>query len=501
MRQKRIKPMLALALMFFVCACGVESHEPPIQAAAAKETKALAAQTMEESPVSTMDLSPSSSSSDYTPITEEESSLSAMAIPSLSSSVAGSVTVAVPEPYDESIAMKGPLMSYLEEPIPPCTPINSDGPDPCETELLPHAKESGSNSSYIALLPDVLPTISEVINELHPILTPHIVVRATGLPDTTRCDGLYPIRIANFEPEDRGLSNLFHYYCFTDFRINEYIIGEGPPILTIDIAAGAVSLADPDEVETVDEQWMKQTFDLPNPERSSKHEGKEYIIMLGVYENFSIEVLSPQGYYYSMWQIIRENDELRAISAAMEDWARTPEHRQQMNRPLDELIQEIKQAIENRATQTGGRIGMDPSLPLLITDANDLQDFYQTVGAVYEGDDATVLPPPVPGQEDPEQDPTQTGENQPTTSTIPAPGEEETTPPPTDDATTTTTSTTQPQTDDTTTTTSPTGATQPETQDTIPTPTATTQPPANNDNTIPAAETTEPSQADRTGPE
>ena len=78
----------------------------------------------------------------------------------------------------------------------------------------------------------------------------------------------------------------------------------------------------------------------------------------------------------------------------MEDWARTPEHRQQMNRPLDELIQEIKQAIETRTAQTGGRIGMDPTLPMLITDANNLQDFYQTVGAVYEGDDATVLPPP-----------------------------------------------------------------------------------------------------------
>ena len=120
-----------------------------------------------------------------------------------------------------------------------------------------------------------------------------------------------------------------------------------------------------------------------------------------------------------MWYVTKENNELRAISAAMDRWARTPEHRRQMNRPLDELIQEIKEAIETRATQTGGRIGLDPTLPMLITDANNLQDFYQTVGAVYEGDDATVLPPPAPGQE-------------------------ETTPPPTDATATTTTSTAQP---------------------------------------------------------
>ena len=189
--------------------------------------------------------------------------------------------------------------------------------------------------------------------------------------------------------------------------------------MTIDIAAGAVNLADPDELETIDEQWIKETFDLPDPEKASKYEGKEYIIMLGVYENFSIEVLSPQGYYYSMWQITRENNELRAISAAMTDWARTPEHHRQMNRPLNELIQEIKEAIETRTAQTGGRIGLDPTLPMLITDANNLQDFYQAVGAVYEGDDATVLPPPSPGQEDPEQDPTQTGDNQPTATAQP----------------------------------------------------------------------------------
>lgn len=365
--------------------------------------------------------------------------------------------------------MERPPVAYLEEPVPPCTPINSDVPDPCGYKPPPRTKDSDSNR--FILMPDILPTISETINELPPTMTPHMLIRATGLPNTTRCDGLYPVKIADFRPEDSWLWNMFRYYCFTDFKINEYIIGDGPPILTIKHATGRVSLENPDEVETVDEQWIEETFDLPDPERASRFEGKELIIILGVPGNFSIETWSPQGYYYSMWQITRVDDELRAISAAMEDWARTAEHRRQMNRPLNELIQEIKQAIETRTTQTGGRIGPDPDLPMLITDANRLQDFYQAVGAVYEGDDATVLPPPVPGQEEPKQDPTRTGENQPE-QTPPAPGEEETPPPPTDDATTTTTGTTQPQTQDTTT--SSTGAAQPE--DTIPTPTGPDQP-------------------------
>ena len=463
MRQTRSPTtMFALTLTLLVCACGAESREPPIQTAEAAEA----------SPVQ--------------PVEASEPSTSMIKEPPPSSTSTADITTTTLKRNNIPAVMERPPVSYLKDTIPPCTPIDQDSPNPCEFGgSSPRTRTSGSHSSE--RLPDVLPTISEMINELPPTMTPHIVVRATGLPDTTRCDGLYPVRIANFLPEDSWLSNLFRYYCFTDFKINEYIIGDGPPKLTIKHATGRVSLLDPDDVETVDEQWVKETFDLPEPERGSRFQGRELVMILGLPENYSVETWSPRGYYYSMWYITRENNELRAISTAMDRWARTPEHRQQMNRPLDELIREIKQAIETRTVQTGGRIGLDPSLPMLITDANNLQDFYQTVGAVYEGEDATVLPPPVPGQEDPEQDPTQTGENQPT-STIPAPGEEETTPPPTDDATTTTTSASQPQTNDTTTTTSPTGATQPETQDTIPTPTATTQPPANDDNTIPAAE-------------
>lgn len=69
----------------------------------------------------------------------------------------------------------------------------------------------------------------------------------------------------------------------------------------------------------------------------------------------------------------------------------------QMDMPLSELIPQIKKAAEERTAITGGRIGAHSSLPLLVADANKLQDYYRAVGAVYEGDGATVLPPPAPG--------------------------------------------------------------------------------------------------------
>ena len=50
--------------------------------------------------------------------------------------------------------------------------------------------------------------------------------------------------------------------------------------------------------------------------------------------------------------------------------------------PLSELIPQIKEAAEERTAITGGRIGAHSSLPLLVTDANKLQDYYGAVGAV-----------------------------------------------------------------------------------------------------------------------
>ena len=89
--------------------------------------------------------------------------------------------------------MPRPPVSYLKEAIPLCTPISKDGEDPCEAGP-PPPRTRTSGSSMSALLPEVMPTISELIYELDPGAAPHMVVRATGIPDTARCDGLYPVK-------------------------------------------------------------------------------------------------------------------------------------------------------------------------------------------------------------------------------------------------------------------------------------------------------------------
>ena len=384
---KHTAAVLIPALMMLVWACGNNDGDPPTRALQAAEAlpaqpETLSAQPVEDAPAST---------------TEN---------PLPPSSTAGTVaTVVEPEPDNTPTAMERPPVSYLEEIIPPCTPIGPNKEDPCEAVLPP--RKMTSSTSHFAPMPDPLPTISELIHELTPLSAPHMVVRATGIPNTARCDGLYPVRSADYEPElnKQQVQGYFHYICFVDFMINEYITGEGPPKLTMDMGGGSVPFLNQDDWKTADIRQLKELYEFPESEfYSLLYEGKEFIIMVGVSTNFSVETWTPHGYEYSMWQITRKNDELRAISGSIH-LADTPEQHQALNRPLDDVLREIIEAVETRTTVNEGRIGPDPDLPEIITDANNLQDYYKTVGLVYEGENAAVLPPPAPGAEDPKRDP------------------------------------------------------------------------------------------------
>lgn len=413
-------------------------------------------------------------------------------------------------------AMTRRSLSYLEEIIPPCVPIDGSDIDPCLPVKLPP----------VEIPPNVTTTAFTTLDSFvymltgkdSPLFAPHIVIRGTVIPDTNRC-GLYPTDFFDYVETDSYSSMLdpildsFTYLCFVEVRVNEYIVGEGPPELTVIMYRYFLFSLYPEEWPSIGELYTDASNEI------SRYEGKEMIIFLGPIDTRAVEAWILLDYKRGWWFVQRKNNETPRAVAWSIDRATTDELRRQLDLPLDELIHQIKEAAKERITLTGGRIGFDPSLPMLVTDANMLQNFYQQTGAVYEGENATVLPPPVPGAEEPEQPPTQTGEGQPDPNP-PAPGEEETSPPPTDDATTTTstgttqppdnttttlpqteettttTSTTQPEVDDTTPssttmpvgdTTTTTGTTQPETEETTET-TRTTQPAANTGTTVPAVD-------------
>ena len=335
-----------------------------------------------------------------------------------------------------------PEVSYLKEIIPPCVPIEGSGIEPCPRQI--PLRMEGPHTTI--RLPDELRTISEDFNA-ESRNNPHIVVRGTVMPNTIRC-GLYPYIWHNYS-SDRQEEDFLKYYCFAEVRINEYIVGTGPPQLTLAIyqvtVIGELAGWGVTEIGGDGDEELARYMNHPLTQLDPLYGGRELILFLHVSYTNAVETwLAPGGY---RWFIQRDGDGLRAVSEQIR-WARTDEHHRQLDRPLADLVREIKQAAEDRVTINGGRIGSDPSLPLYVDDANKLADFYQTVGAVYEGDGATLLPPPVPGGDEPAQPPAPVGEDQPSGVTVPAPGEE-TSPTTTDDAGSgnnpmTTTSTTTP---------------------------------------------------------
>ena len=302
-------------------------------------------------------------------------------------------------------------ISYLKDTIPPCAPIAGSEQDPCSPGMPGSvATVSVSTSAPYWPLEEELPTIVDILlDNGNARGTVHLVVRGTVRPGTTRCE-LYPIRRPDFAGGEFLRGNM-HYFCFVDVRINEYIIGTGPSELAV-ILYGEVLDINQENLSGITEEWLLELLQDPQARIAYVYEGKELVMFLRTTVTMVVEAWASFR-SFGRWFVQRsEGSEPRAVSQAIR-WARKDTHRRQLNLSLTELIQKIKKASEDRLAVTGGRIGEDPTLPLLVTDANYLRDFYGAVGAVYEGEGATVLPPPVPGTESPEQDPTRTGEGPP----------------------------------------------------------------------------------------
>ena len=408
-------------------------------------------------------------------LTEVESDLVSSTITDTTSDSLEETTLTTAQPA--TVMARRPL-SYLEEVVSPCVPIDGSDIDPCLPVKLPPV-EVPSNVTTTAFT-KLDSFVYMLTGTDFPLWATHIVIRGTVIPNTNRC-GLYPEAFFDYyaPPEssyDSSILDSFTYFCFVEVRVNEYIVGEGPSELTVIMYRYFLYSRYPEKWPSIKELYTDASNTI------SRYEGKEMIMFLGPIDTRAVEAWDLLAFKRGWWFVQQKNGEPPRAVAWSIDRATTDELRSQLDLPLDELVRQIKEAAEERLVLTGGRIGVAPGLPMLVADANKLQDFYQQTGAVYEGEGATVLPPPVPGDEDPELPPTRTGEGQPDPDP-PVPGEEETSPPPTDDAaTTTSTGTTQPQAGETTTTTAAgpgdgetttsTGTTRPQVEDTTTTSTA-----------------------------
>ena len=330
---------------------------------------------------------------------------------------------------------------YLSGVVPPCSFGGDENRDSCEPRKI-QPIETSTSASYTFLEIDFLRTM---LGGSIDFLGTHLVLRGVVQDSSTRCD-YYPILFPIFAPDDMKKSasnrfkNLYDYHCFVDVAVSEYIIGEGPPVMTVSVNRYPITKyvidelgKDPEEESNYPRSWTAETY-----------EGREMVVFLSTSITFAVETWAVTG----VWFLRRTDDNL--IQAVALDRDAVPEElKDDRIMPLEELVTKAKQAAEERDKLTNGRLGVDARLPLLITDAYDLREYYINAGAVYgtvEG--ATVLPPPSPGENDPAP-PTLPVDDGTTVSSVPVPGEEPTAPPSTDDAglpddeaTTTTTATT-----------------------------------------------------------
>ena len=331
-----------------------------------------------------------------------------------------------------------PERTYLTESVPPCVATESE-PDPCP-DFLPLQRQESSVGHFGMMPWYEVPSFTERLlwdPDYDGFTSVQIVVRGTVKTGTTRCK-TYKARIPDYivqhfrsvQVQDQYIVDRYHYSCFADVTVKEYIVGKGPSVLTVLLDRVALD----GEYFAPDYKPRAGYLDYwGDPEETAKdYEGREMIFFLGAAPSIAVEAWAGLG-GGNMWFLTTTETGIRAVAEYYE-LAILEKHRSKLNLPLDEMIADIKQAAINREALTGGRIGMDPDLPMFITDAHDLRDYYTSVGAVYgTTENATVLPPPAPGEDDPTA-PTLPVNDGATVTTVPVPGEETTAPPATDDA-------------------------------------------------------------------
>ena len=124
-----------------------------------------------------------------------------------------------------------PAPEYLAEEIPPCMPAAGSPVDPCEPDLL---WSDGAGIYGIGSEPRGLRLFLGDGSYGWASLT-HLVVRGAFLPGAVRCTSEGDLfRPPSYLDVSWFLqSNTKSIKCYADMRVNAYVLGSGPPTLTV----------------------------------------------------------------------------------------------------------------------------------------------------------------------------------------------------------------------------------------------------------------------------
>ena len=282
---------------------------------------------------------------------------------------------------------------YLSATVEPCLPVPGSDLDPCERRFDNWDRvRSPYRSGSVGPRPET-PTVEASLRlwfDGDPAWVPHIIIRGTPLKDTTRCIERDAIIFGGMSiGREPSVLQQVSDRCFVDVRVNEYIVGRGPSVLTI-IVGKHHKILDYHGDEYY--EWLEGIHSI--------FEGREWIFGLMVPTEFSFATWSIN---YSPWDVQRRDDGTLVVV----DWLarRLPELPRNQNGfeiTLDEFRRTAKRVHANHFRTTSGKTGVFDGAPLIITDANPEFIFdHMSHAPVFNIIDVTPQPPPpAPGEGD-----------------------------------------------------------------------------------------------------
>ena len=287
--------------------------------------------------------------------------------------------------------------------------------NPCEADIVIQTSllEGMGESVYH---PNTPTTIRQYLNGSSISYIPHIVLRGTYIPDTERCMSGTPARDPSYL--DRGYpQRSLLFLCYADVRVNGYILGSGPPRLTVVVnflfyEHGSFAQKPLNRFPTEEEnvEWSRSVLESVLRGEweygdASGIGGREVVLFIGPPHSHSIEAWEV----FDTWDVQRREDETVVVVHPRRDywrWVRPADyetHRSALEMELPAFTQAVATASQARVADYGGRIALADiqsraegvDLPMLVTDANRLRQFFTDVGA-YSHPDGPPAQPPLP---------------------------------------------------------------------------------------------------------
>ena len=305
-----------------------------------------------------------------------------------------------PEPRIMPTSTIPPAPQYLTEEIPPCAPVEGAFVDPCEPVA---AATTSEGTLIVGPEPESIRSHLEGIRA-DGILVTHVVLRGAYVPGTVRCNFSGG---ANGIPSYYGAERQIEYLpfnavnCYADVRVNAYIVGSGPPTLTVLARKFPYWLSEtPENVaytrNSAEAALIKGGHHNGGEVPAGGIAGREHVLFLDGSYDLSVEAWEV----ILTWDVQRLEDEtVIAVHPQRDLWRQfLPDkyqiHRSKLEMELPAFTRAVTDVHQARLTEYGGRTGLDERLPMLVTDANRISQYYTVIGAYNHPDGPPIQPPP-----------------------------------------------------------------------------------------------------------